>query len=227
MLRPYTPTEIVQGQFAPNFPASIKEVKRHTFFDTYVEAAATSPMTGDINFFQAPVGSAVAITRWVTNFHGQGGQLPTGQWFAIHRLGVEVSVDLINSETTFTILNNAILCQRDAIRLGVFTVISGGSKTEIDDIPLSEFGAGSGFTGVEYGSGAAVAALPAGAGSSILNNGVPMEQGMYDLESMPLIMSPGQNWQFLIRYDAVGVVIPANTIVRLRVKLGGYLYRPA
>ena len=225
MRAPYLPNEIA-GNFAPNFPALVKEVKRHTFFDTYVEAAATSPMTGDINFFQAPVGSAVAVTRWVTNFHGQGGQLPTGQFFVIHRIGFEVTVDLINSVTTFTILNDAVLCQRDAVRLGVLEVISGGSKTEIDNVPLSEFGAGSGHTLAGYGSGVAAAALPAGAGSGTLNNGVPVEQGMYDLESMPLVMSPGANWQFIAHYDAVGVVIPANTILRLRLKLGGYLYRP-
>jgi hypothetical protein len=227
MIGPYSVQQL-QGTLAPNMPSNLKEIYRYTFWDSLSVAAANTPLIGQHTLFQTPVGSGTQ-TIFTTNFHGNAGQLPSGQWFAIMGIGVKSMVDLNLSDTTGAILNNALKCQKEAIEYGVMTIMLGSSKMVIDHVPLNKFGAGCGYTSAGWGSSNLTEAGDAAAGWQVLNNCVPIESAMYDLQAWPIIMAPVTNTAIIIDHGngATGVVVPANTTVTITVFLDGYLYRPA
>jgi hypothetical protein len=214
------------GPLAPQIPVSQGlEVKRWTYFDDTTILAAASPIAGDLAFFQTPVGTG-GKTRFNTNFHGNG-QLSADNFFEIQAIGVEVVLTLLMSETTLTILNGAADFFYRVLTQGVFSLMTGGSKLEIDNIPLTKFGAGAGFSGLAGGGANITAAGAAGGGYVLPNNGAPVESAMYDLGSQPVTLYPNRSFVPTLSFPAAGVAIPANNGARFKVYLEGYLHRPA
>jgi hypothetical protein len=205
------------------------EAKRWTFFDDLIILFGASPVLGDFTFFQTPVGSGTK-TRFNTNFHGQG-MLPSMNFYEIQEIGFAVYADLYSSTTTITIVNNAWIFLFECLKQGVFTLVTGGSKVEIDNIPVGKLGQGYGMTGVSLGGQNISPGAAAGGGVFSLNNGIPAEAGMYDLGGEPIVLTPLRSFAPVVSWP-VGVPanslnIPANTNFRAYLYFDGYLHRPA
>ena len=223
-------TQIDGGALAPSLPVNqVMESKRWTFWDDLIILQAATPVLGDFSFFQTPMGSG-AKTRFNTNFHGQG-MLPSNNFFEIQEIGFAVYVDLYSSITTDTILNNAWIFIFETIKQGVFSLNTGGSKVEVDNVPLGKLGQGYGITGVSCGGTNITAAGAAGGGVFSLNNGVPAEAGMYDMGGQPIVLTPLRSFAPIVSWPvavpAGSLAIPAGTNLRCYLFFEGYLHRPA
>jgi hypothetical protein len=218
-----------RAQYRTSIPG-LGEAKRAAIYDVFGWAAAATVL-GDQNFFAVPLGgpvvfngAAIAKTLLQTNLKTQG-QLPAGQELEVWDIRVQADINLFNSDTTTTILSNALIAVR-ALLMGSFMVISIDGKDQLQISPVALLSAGYGPAASGYGGANVTAAGAAGAGALFLTNGSPNRSALWNLNPIPIVISPGLTFSVTIT-TPIGVVLPANTALNWWVHLDGVLHKKA
>jgi hypothetical protein len=208
----------------------LKDAKRWALYDC-VGYAAAATILGDSNFFTVPVGgagvfngAAVAKTLLQTNVKTQG-QLAAGHEMAVWDIRVQADLNLFNSDTTTTILSNAMIAVRNLL-MGSFMEIKIDGKDQLQISPIALLSAGYGPTASGYGGANVTAAGAAGAGALYLTNGTPNRSALWNLNPIPIVIRAGLTFSVVIT-TPIAVVLPANTAVNIWVHLDGVLHRTA
>ena len=216
-------------RFRANVPG-LADRKRAAVYDV-VGFAAAATVLGDANFFTVPLGgagvfngAAIAKTLLQTNLRTQG-QLPAQQELEVWDIRVQADINLFNSDTTTTILSNALIAVR-GILMGSFMAIQIDGKTQLELSPIAILSAGYGPFASGYGGANVTAAAAAGAGALFLTNGTPNRSALWNLNPIPIVIQAGHTFSVVIT-TPIGVVLPANTALNLWVHLDGVLHRAA
>ena len=208
----------------------VSNANRAALYDCQGYTAALA-ILGDTNLFQAPLGAAgvfngaaIVKTLLQTNLRTPG-QLPAGQELSCWDIRVQADVNLYNSETTATILTNAVRAVHDYL-MGSFMVVQMDGKVILEISPLAILSAGYGPQASGYGSANITAGAAAGGGALLLTNGSPNRSGLWNLSPIPLMFTAGHVFQVTIT-TPITVTLPANTSMNVWVHLDGVLNRAA
>jgi len=177
---------------------------------TYVAAGQLSLM-----FFQIPLGQAAAPTLASTNMRAAG-QLPSPQQFLCTGLQVHLkSPSAVSRQAAaVTTIGTNWNDLDDALESLSWLDFQVGSKSYVQDGPLSKFPAMFGLSGV-----GAISVFAAGAQSNIID--YAKSAGRYYAIS-PIRIPANQNFSVTLNWPAVQTIAADSTIT---VVLDGYLYR--
>ena len=205
-------------------PGGVGEVKRWMFYDDTIVAGGANWL-GAYAFFQTPLGSG-GKAQINTNFRGNG-ILPAGQWFEVRKLGVALKFTVVSIVDVATTLVAAAIFFNAMLYEGFLTIVSGGSKTELELPNLAAAPCGGGAAGLANLNTFPVAAPAAGGGLYEPTNGVPAAVNMFDFGNCPIVLSPNRNFVVTITYPVAVAVAAGFTSSKIVVYLDGYLHRPA
>jgi hypothetical protein len=215
--------------YRANVPG-LADAKRAALYDV-VGFAAAANVLGPARFFTVPLGgagvfngAAVAKSLLQTNLR-TAGQLPAQQELEVWDIRVQPDINLINSDTTSTILSNAMIAVR-ALLMGSFLTLQIDGKTQLEISPVAILSAGYGAVASGYGSANITAAAAAGGGALFLTNGSPNRSGLWNLSPIPIVIQAGHTFEVIIE-TPIQVTLPANTALNWWVHLDGKLHRAA